>query len=268
MILEPVALKKANLITGVAEGYYSEAIRRNPHLQKIITGAMPYGGEILDHERAKNVIPASWLFKRKEDTFQFVYAGAMLPHAYGLLEKAMQSIAANPAIFSGTEFHFIGTGRSTNDPAGFTIRPLAEKYGLWQSAIFEYPQRIPYMDVLAHLNRADGIFILGSIEAHYTPSKIYQGILSGKPLLALLHKESTAANVIRQTKTGVVVSVDPASLDAIKQQFPPAMLRFLQLAREYDFKSIDTGLFDTWSAKNVTGKLAVLLDKAVALSDV
>ncbi len=55
-------------------------------------------------------------------------------------------------------------------------------------------------------NAADGVFILGSTEPHYTPSKPYQGVLSGKPILAVLHKESTAVNVIKES--GVRYSFD------------------------------------------------------------
>src|SRR4030095_16831927 len=45
-VLEPIAVKKARLITGVAEGYYQGVAQRNPHLRReSIFGAMPYGGE-------------------------------------------------------------------------------------------------------------------------------------------------------------------------------------------------------------------------------
>src|SRR6186713_2488128 len=51
-IMEPIAVKKAALITGVAESYYRGMQDRNPQLaQTCIFGAMPYGGEKADHDK-------------------------------------------------------------------------------------------------------------------------------------------------------------------------------------------------------------------------
>ena len=41
-----------------------------------------------------------------------VYAGAMLPKAFGPLESIFKSIQAAPGVFGEIEFHFIGTGKT------------------------------------------------------------------------------------------------------------------------------------------------------------
>lgn len=261
--LEPIAVKKASLITGVAEGYYADVLARNPQLQKKINGAMPYGGEVLDHVIINTLSIEPYLFKKKPKKTQLVYAGAMLPKAYKPLEKILESIVANPSLFSETEFHFIGTGKTPDDIDGFNIKPMAQKYGLWQNVIFEYPQRIPYLDVLVHLNIADGIFILGSTEPHYTPSKVYQGVLSGKPLLAVLHNKSTAGDVIKNAKAGVVLSFGEDDLDIIKDEFPGFFQQFISIASHFDISKTDMKAFDNYSARNVTKKLAALLEEAI-----
>ena len=171
--LEPIAVKKASLITGVAKGYYKGVQERNPHLHKqAIFGDMPYGGEKTDHEKLKLLKAKPYLFKKNEQKIQLIYAGAMLPKAYAPLESIFKSICNNKDVFQSVEFHFIGTGKSTRDANGYNLKTLAEQYDLWQTIIFEYPQRIPYLDVLVHLEAATGIFILGSTEPHYTPSKV------------------------------------------------------------------------------------------------
>ena len=158
---EPIAVKKASLITGVAEGYYKGVKERNPHLvSSAVFGAMPYGGEIEDHEVVEKLNIEPYLFKKKIDKIQLVYAGAMLPRAYAPLEAIFKSIQVNPDIFEEIEFHFIGTGKKPNDRESYNIKQLAEQYNLWQTTVYEYAQRIPYLDVLVHLNIADGIFIL------------------------------------------------------------------------------------------------------------
>jgi hypothetical protein len=267
-ILEAVAVKKAALITGVAPGYYAAVLDRNPHLKnKAICGAMPYGGEASDHAMLKQIAIEPYLFKKKPGNFYFVYAGAMLPKAYRLLEAIFKSIQNQPGKFTNIEFHFIGTGKTANDPAGFNIKPLAEKYGLWLTNVYEYPRRIPYLDVLVHLAHADGIFILGSTEPHYTPSKSYQGVLSGKPVMAVLHKESTAVKVLRDSGAAKVLDFNgELGADAIGLEFPGFMQEYLAFAAEFDPGSINQKVFESYSARYVTKSLVDLLNQAIKLN--
>lgn len=265
-ILEPIAIKKASLITGVAEGYYKGVIERNPHLlQQAVFGAMPYGGEIADHNGIKNLGLEPYLFKKKSGVIQMVYAGAMLPKSYEPLERIFMAIQQNPITFKAIEFHFIGTGKRPNDADAFNIKPLAEKYGIWQSTVFEYPQRIPYLDVLVHLNHSDGIFILGSTEPHYTPSKTYQGVLSGKPIFAVLHQDSSAVKVIRDSKAGLVLSFNGENdLNAIQTQFLQQWMFFGDFMKSFSTLNVNMNTFEIYSAKNVTKTLADLLQISIS----
>ena len=264
--LEPIAVKKASLITGVAEGYYEGVRQRNPRLAgTCVFGAMPYGGEARDHEVVRQSGIRPYLFGKRADKLQLVYAGAMLPKAYAPLEAIFQAMTGEPELFRELEIHFIGTGRTTADPNGHTIRPLAEKYGLWNSVIFEYPQRIPYLDVLVHLEQAGGVFVLGSTEPHYTPSKVYQGVLSGKPILAILHRQSTAVEVIRGSRAGLVLDFDgEAGLAAIREGFCDVFRAYLDLRRHFDPAAVDMAAFNAFSAKKVTEQLSIYLDQVTA----
>lgn len=261
--LEPIAVKKASLVTGVAEGYYKGVITRNPHLLvQAVLGAMPYGGEKNDHLMVDKLALTPYLFKKKEGVIQLVYAGAMLPKAYDILEKIFESIKNNFAEFNNVEFHFIGSGKFSNDPMSFNIKPLAEKYDLWQKCIFEYPQRIPYLDVLIHLNIADGIFILGSTEPHYTPSKIYQGVLSGKPILAILHKQSSAVDILNGSYAGIVLVFNGTEdINKINLNFVDTFSQFKDFSKQFDPLKINFKLFENYSANNVTATLVNLLEK-------
>ncbi len=266
-ILEPIAIKKASLITGVAEGYYKGVKERNPDLLSTAQfGAMPYGGEETDNEKvdALNIDP--YLFKREPGIIKLVYAGAMLPKAYKPLEEIFKAITVNRASFEHLQFHFIGTGKAPNDALGHNVKPLAEKYGLWEKTVFEYPQRFPYLDVLVHLNAADGVFILGSTEPHYTPSKVYQGVLSKKPILAVLHKESTAVTVLKHSGAGLVVDFNgEEGLADIHNRFGNVLQQFLNWIPVFDPATIDYEVFSDYSALSVTKKLAELLDVATSV---
>ncbi len=263
--LEPIAVKKASLITGVAEGYYAGVIERNPHLRETcIFGAMPYGGEGSDHDKLHDLGLQPYLFSPGKNKVRFVYAGAMLPKAYAPLEEIFRVMAGNKELYNGAEFHFIGTGRIANDPESYTIKPLAEKYGLWQNIVYEYAKRISYMDVLIHLGAADAVFILGSTEPHYTPSKVYQGVLSGKPILAVLHKDSTAVQVIRESGAGMVLDFDGENgLPDISKGFSGLFSKFNDWKKEFSPANVNKAAFEEYSAENVTRKLSLLLDKVL-----
>lgn len=262
-LLEPIAIKKASLITGVAEGYYQGVLQRNPNLvTTCVFGAMPYGGEVDDHLKVAELNLQSYLFTRNPQKIQLLYAGAMLPKAYAPLEAIFTAMKRAPEIFRDLEIHFIGTGKTADDPEGYNIRPVAEKYGLWETVIFEYPKRIPYLDVLVHLEGIDGVFILGSTEPHYTPSKVYQGVLSGKPLLAVLHRESTAVEVIRRTGAGIVLSFDgEQGLSVIQDRFTGVFGDFRVFLEKFDKRQVNMQTFDQYSAKNITAKLAELIEE-------
>jgi hypothetical protein len=263
-LLEPIAIKKAALITGVAEGYYTPVLERNKHLQKdVVTGAMPYGGESGDHLMVKKAQLQPYLFARN-GKMQFVYAGALLPKSYEALEIIFERIQGNSALFSDVEFHFIGTGIPSGNVTKSVVEPLALKFGLWGSRIFEYRERIPYLDVLTHLENVDAVFILGSTEPHYTPSKTYQAVMSHKPVFAVLHEKSTGVEVIEESSAGVVLKMDAtAPLESLRNNFIGSFERFRQFKSVFDPASIDNSRFFEFSAAHVTRKLADLLNEAL-----
>ncbi len=265
-LLEPFAVKEVALITGVAEGYYRAVLERNPHLEgRVVTAAMPYGGEADDHHRVGALGLRPYLFNDEPGTFQLLYAGALLPKAVEPLDRVCRAIAADRARFENVRFYFVGSGKDPNDPEGYNVRPIAEKYGLWGSIITEHPARIPYLDVLAHLDVADAVFILGSTEPHYTPSKVYQGVLSEKPIFALLHQASTACAVLRETGAGQVLSIaGEQDLGRIEREFGPAFEAFRDFAAAFDPAEVNRAQFDQYSARSVTRTLAEAMDRVLA----
>src|SRR3954451_21396908 len=108
----------------------------------------------------------------------------MWPKAHPVLERLLEALSilyrTDPKTMERLRVHFIGTGKSINNPEG-QIRPGVERFGLarW---VNEFPHRIGYVDVLSHLAHASAILIIGSTEAHYTPSKIYQSVQAKRPI--------------------------------------------------------------------------------------
>jgi hypothetical protein len=264
---------------------------------------MPYGGEESDHDFIRNKgkdfsstpsTPSTSLnLSQPPSTLKFIYAGAMLPKAYKPLEEIFKALSELhppslglptsgwltsstlqplqplqppqpsagklnlPQPLQPLQFHFIGT-------LG-TIKPIAEKHGLFGTTVFEHPDRIPYLDVLTQLEAADAVFILGSTEPHYTPSKVYQGVLSGKPILAVLHEQSTAVNVLRASNAGIVITMKgEEDLDTLSARFLAGLREFENFRKAFDPNKINRAVFEQYSAKAVTVQLVEKLDEIVS----
>jgi hypothetical protein len=91
--------------------------------------------------------------------------------------------------------NFIGTSNQPNADQAFRVRPLAEAEGV-ADAVREIPRRLPYMDALGALAQSDGVLLIGSDEPHYTASKIYSALMSGRPFLSLFHRASSAHAIL------------------------------------------------------------------------
>lgn len=266
--LEPWAVKNASLITGVAPRYYEAVLERNPHLRnQAITAAMPYGASALDFESVRAEHRPPFLFDPLDGNFHMIYAGAMLPKAYPVLERLFEAIVhlseTSPATVARLRLHFIGTGKHPDDPNGYNIKPLIDRYGLSAYAE-EKPTRVGYFDVLNHLQHASAILVVGSTEAHYTPSKIFQSIQSGRPVLALLHAESTAVDVLKKSRGGTAITLTESELPSV-EALAIALQKFIDEAASFDPSQVDHQSFASFSARASAEKLAIAMDQALDL---
>jgi hypothetical protein len=265
-LLEPWAVRDAALITGVAPGYYEAVLERNPALaERVVTAAMPYGGSERDFDAVRGDPRAPSLFDPGDGAFHMVYAGALLPRAFTVLERLLAGITLlrtrQPALAARLRLHFIGSGKSPSDPHGYNVLPLVERHGLG-AIVSEHPARIPYTDVLRHLTAASAILILGSTEAHYTPSKAFQAVMARRPVLALLHRASTAAEFLQRANAARVVALDEHELPAAAQI--AAELASLIEGDGAPPPDVRWELLEPYSARSGTRVLAAALDQALA----
>jgi hypothetical protein len=150
--------------------------------------------------------------------------------------------------------HFIGTGGA--------VRPIADQMGL-NGTVVEHASRIAYLDVLNHLRHAQAVLVLGSDEPHYTPSKVYQAVLARRPVIGLLHDESSGADVLRRANAGPLVTFNahrPASMQS------PAIADALRCATShgrYAAEQVDWSVLGAYSAEAMTRRMAGAFDAAV-----
>lgn len=265
--LEPIALRHVSLITGVAPRYYEPVLKRYRWLDSCHWLAIPYGGEEYDFRYLEGNPRPPYLFNPADGNFHIVYAGAMLPRAYSTLEALFRAIISlrqdNPFVAQKLKFHFIGTGSSPRDAESFTVKPLAKKYALLD-IVDEHPARIPYLDTLNHYKFASAILILGSSETHYTPSKIFQAILSRRPVMALLHAESTAVEMLKRIAADdMLVTFDSDKpIDSHLKEISQAIIKITQGG--YSASGFNQEIFNTYSAQAMTKRLAEAFDLVIA----
>jgi hypothetical protein len=257
--LEPFAVSHASLLMGVSEGYFKPVLSRNPHLvSKVKTLAIPYGWDSTEYAVLEQMDKKAHLFRRSEK-LKLVYAGAYMPKSDQFLEMLFQTIVENQTLFADVEFHFIGTGKSSLDMQISSIQLLAEQYGLFERIVFEHPLRIPYFDVLVHIRESSGMFILGSSESHYTPSKLFNALMMKVPVFALLHQQCSVNEVILSSDWGLVCEYDDQQTkDVFKQAIKHGFMEWRKKTSNNAWL-MDQNLVNLYSIKHLTRNLADFL---------
>ena len=262
--LEPWSVREAALITGMAPGYVAGMLERNPAVaEKAVLAYMPMGTAPEDFALVRSLHRAPFLFDPGDGCFHMIYAGALLPAGLGVLDAFLAGLGKlreiAPEVASRLRVHFVGTGTSPDDPQGHQVLPRARRAAV-EAMVREHPHRIGYVDTLNHLMQSNAILVLGSTEPHYTPSKVFQAMLSRRPVFAMLHEKSTAVDMIRTARAGWVSPLtaealpDPASLAEALRSFIEHPV--------FDAGAADRSELEVYSARESTRALAAALDLA------
>jgi glycosyltransferase involved in cell wall biosynthesis len=263
--LEPIAVGQADGITGVAAGYYEDVLERHPHLQMLPRAGIPYGCEPADHDYVEQARRRSGLLDKlpRGTPCVFVYAGALLPRARatlrGLLEACRHLRFSQPDLASRLHLLFVGTG----SPDGKSVAPMAAELQV-SDLVTEIPDRQPYLEVLATLSQAHAVLVLGSTERHYTASKIFQAMYSRRPVLAMLHEESSAVGMLRSVPGVELITFrDEQGVRQGVSAVAEALGRLLDLPPAARFSRERTCL-DQFSARRMTERLADCFHEVLA----
>ena len=265
--LEPIAVRRARLITGINDAYFTSVLSRNPDLRyRVVTAGMPYGGSDRDFDALKRKPRKLFLFDPNDGKVHLIYAGALLPKAVDVLDRLLAALVLlrerNQQLADRVRVHFVGTGMFEGDPTrGHMLKPHIKRHGL-EEMVSEMPSRIKYLDVLNHLERSTATLVIGSTEIHYSPSKIYQAVMARRPMFALLHEQSTAVATLRESRAAEVFTFAPDLLpDAAA--LSNSLERFVTTYC-YDSEQIDLDAFPRASARESSRILASALDRALA----
>lgn len=262
-LLEPTAVRNVSLITGVTELSYLPVIERNGHLSGITTGFMPLGFDPNDYTHS----PANkrLLWGEQENIKPIVYAGAFLPEAhyyFDMLFSILSELRAQGKLDEKLRFFFVGTGKGNLD----SVADYARKYGV-SDIVSEKTERISYLEVLNNLKNAFGVLAIGNRQPHYTASKIFQTILSGRRVFPVFHTQSTVCDILHESKSdGFLVRYSPDMLqDEFKERMRRQFLRFIDSGEAWN-PCLDA--LDKYSAEASARTLTQLIEKALCKENV
>lgn len=260
-MLEPIAVRYARVITGVDRAYFQPVLNRNPHLNdKALSDAFPYGWESND----LRLVTSRKISSSDKKTIDLIYAGAILPRSLLLLRFLFTVIAKNKERLCDFRFRFIGTAVPNRKGYVSPVEALAKEMDVWREQVEEIPSRMAYGPLLEEIGNADGVFILGGTEAHYTPSKLYNAVLMKKPVFAMLHEKSTTVELIRSASMGKVFTIgDPSTFDHLENELCADLLLWKNECIPFGKGDDVQVFFKQMSAAAVSHKLANLLNQAL-----
>jgi Glycosyl transferase 4-like domain len=265
-VLEPRALGGSDFVVSVSDTQNEEMASRYPWFDCSRMAGIPIGGDPDDFSDLR-AAPAFEGENHLEPGFiHLSYIGTFLPRAGPLVRTLFRAFArlraAEPALAARVRLNFIGTSNQPNDGLTFRVRPLAEAEGV-ADAVRETPRRLPYMHALGALARSDGVLLIGSDEPHYTASKIYPALMSGRPYLSLFHRASSAHAILIAAGGGRGFAfATPEELAALEAPLADG-LRTLAAAPE-SLGRVDPSAYAPYEARAIASRFARIFDRFAA----
>lgn len=264
--IEPFALRRVGHITGVSQGTTDQVLRRYPWLKEGGATEIPYGAEASDFEYLLKHPRKNPIFDPRDGKLHVCYVGAYVQTMEETLRAFFaafrQGLERCPEVFQRAVLHFVGTTYSTNGSDPFRVTAVARDCGV-SDWIQEHPQRVPYLDSLQLILDANVLVLLGSMESHYTASKVFPYVLSQRPFLAVFHEESSVIRILSEVRAGRVVSFNKTQTPSHQIEKISSELEAL-LSDEEKSDSICWDAFEPYTTRALTRLLAHTFDAATS----
>ncbi len=269
-LLEPFALRRVSHITGVSEGTTRGVLERYPELtQPGATApgstALPFGVEPAEFDFLRAHPRANACFVAADGMVHLVYAGVCIPGMYPALRCLFGGLRLlrerNPKLAARLRLHFIGTSYAWGNAAK-RAEPVAAECGVGDM-VHEVTGRVAYLDALQLLLDASGLLIVGTDEPHYTASKIYPYALSGTPILAILHEQSSAVQSLAALAPARMVTFgDRRPAEAQTEEAATQLEALVSDSAHVSAQRAAEHTVD-YTARAMTGTLAAVFDRVV-----
>ncbi|MDA8695954.1 hypothetical protein N9L83_03285 [Flavobacteriales bacterium] len=189
--LEPMALRRVAFLSAINQDYMAGPVARHQRIQRLPNLEVQLGFSQKDHEAAPSDIQPPWPSDKKV----ILYAGAYWEQGAPLFRELLEALTqVNESHDIDSDFHFAFIG--TRHPRLPSLQSIIDELGL-SGIASEYPDRIPYLNVLSLLNQSWATMVIGSTAAHYSASKVFQLLLTGKPILGYFHPASEGQEILK-----------------------------------------------------------------------
>jgi hypothetical protein len=263
--LEPFALKRAEHITGVSQGTTDQVVTRYEWLSAADATEIPYGAEAGDFDYLRQHPRQNKIFDSKDGNLHVCYVGAyvesMGPTLRALFAAFKASLQRSPKTFEKIVLHFVGTTYSTNGSDPFRVTAVARDCGVAER-ITEHPHRVPYLDSLQLMLDAQALILLGSVEPHYTASKVFPYVLAKRPLLAVFHEDSSVVTILKDVNAAQIVTF--SAVESPNAKVNEISTRLEQILTESYDPEVHWEAFESYTTKAMAGRLAHTFDIAVS----
>lgn len=262
-LLEPRALAAAAFVTTVSELQREAMAARYPWLGLQQMAAIPIGCDHDDFSRRTQVGSDITAEHIAPGMINLSFVGTFMPRSEPVMRILLTALAharaAYPSTMARVRFNFVGT---SNQPGGtdlYRVLPLAKSFGVGD-AINEVPQRVPYLEALNILAQSDGLLLIGSDEPHYTASKIYPALMSGRPYVSLFHRASSAHQILCNAGGGFAIGFStPEELVACELPLVRALLKLVTAPNEISL--VDSDITEAFTAGAIAAKFGSIFDR-------
>jgi len=261
--LEPIALRAADAVTAVSHATYEQALARTPSARPRATAELPIGW---DRSDLQFIPPASRRFV-DDGSLHVSYVGTLLPTGFDTLRALFAALAmarGRDTAVARMRLHFFGTSNLRSVDAAPRVLPIAAEYGL-AGVVTEHAPRLDYFDALGVLRESNAVLLLGSHEQHYTPSKVFPALVAERPVLAVMHQASNAADLLYRIGGPPSVRLVTYGDEGVTARSSDigAALSALAADPRYAPEAIDPNVLEPTSACALAGRLADVLNRCM-----
>lgn len=199
---EPRVLRHAAGITAVSPAYPAQLQDRYPFTTRTPSVVLPFPGSPTDFDHLGTIPPNQLPFDPQDGLIHWVSIGRGGDDLHTALNGLFSAISQHAPLELRRQLrlHFIGTSYAPPGRGLATIFPVAKHYDL-QDIVVEQTERLPLSIALATLKAADALMVIGSNDPSYTASKLNPYLLAQRPLLAILHERSPAAELLMSSSS-------------------------------------------------------------------
>lgn len=264
---EEPTYRQASGFVSVSERYLTDLGKKYAGLDQIPSEVIEFGGSLSDLRIAAGIPNGPNHPSKESGKIDIIYTGAAGPIMPDAVELLFESFAEFREVrlqeASRFRFHFIGTSYVEPGCGTPSILPLAFKHGI-SDHVFEIPHRIGHLESLSIQSGADVLFLGGSSDLAYSPSKIYPYYLSGRPILSLVFPGSVLESLLRRLNCPTLISIQTGKEREKSKQALCSYFDNLSKKDKPDPRVRDLSLESEILPEKLTLRQCALFDKAVS----